>query len=111
MLKIVLRYADENHARLVTDCYVTLGDLASSEALEFHWGQISQGTVAERAALHFEVERTRLRCFACGEDCDYHPEHEVVHSRAFECPLCGSHEVELISGSDRIQLTTIDIEC
>jgi hydrogenase nickel incorporation protein HypA/HybF len=109
MLKIVLQYARASNAQRVTDLYLTLGDLSSIEALEFHWGQISRGSVAENAKIHFEIMPTHLYCRDCNDTHEYHPDHETIHNETYECPVCKCKDVEIVQGGGEYRLTAIDI--
>jgi hydrogenase nickel incorporation protein HypA/HybF len=110
MLQVTLRYAGDHIARQVTDLYVKVGDLASVEALEFHWKTVSQGTLAEGSELHFELIPTRLHCEDCGQTNDYHPEHDVIHSHDYHCPSCSSGNVQIVSGGDMFRLDSIEVD-
>ena len=102
ILQIALRHAGD--ARRITRINLVIGDLSAviGESVQFYWDIISRGTVAEGATLHFERIRA---CFHC-KDCenDFEPD-----GRKFECPRCGSAQVNLIAGRE-FQLESIEVE-
>lgn len=55
ILEVVLQHAKEAHAKRVTDVYLDVGDESGidTESVELHWPMLSEGSVAEGAALHF----------------------------------------------------------
>ena len=54
-LEVVLEHAKEAHAKRVTDVYLDVGDESGidTDSVELHWPLLSEGSVAEGAALHF----------------------------------------------------------
>ncbi len=110
MCGAVLRYANQHSAKRVTDLYVIVGDLASIEALEFHWGNVSQGTLAEGAQLHFELAPTIIQCHKCGQSYHYQPDADMPHTHEYECASCHSKNVEVMSGGETFRLDSIEIE-
>jgi len=108
MLSVALRYAKDNDAARVTGLYLIIGDLASVEALDFHWGNVSRGTIAEGAQLQFELIPTTLYCHACGQRYDYRPDSNQPHSHDYECAVCHSKNVE-IAGGESFRLDSIEI--
>ncbi|MGD8682980.1 MAG: hydrogenase maturation nickel metallochaperone HypA [Chloroflexota bacterium] len=58
ILEIVLEHANEAHATRVTDVYLDVGEESGidTDAVEFHWPPLSQGTVAEGSVLHFATK-------------------------------------------------------
>ncbi|HSM32995.1 MAG TPA: hydrogenase maturation nickel metallochaperone HypA [Anaerolineae bacterium] len=57
ILEVVLAHAKEAHARRVTDVYLDVGEESGidTESVELHWPMLSEGSVAEGAALHFNT--------------------------------------------------------
>src|SRR5574341_1863852 len=108
MCRIALSHASQQGADRITDLYVTVGDAASVEALEFHWGLVSKGTPAEGARLHFELIPTILQCNDCGQRRSYRPEPEAAHSHDYECGACHSKNVEIVSGGETFKLESIE---
>lgn len=109
MLDIVLQYARQNGATRVTDLHVIIGDLASTEALGFHWQTVSRGTLAEGAQLHFDLIPTHLYCCDCNQLYDYKPDSHAPHTHDYECAVCHSKNVE-VAGGETFRLDSIEIE-
>ncbi len=98
---VVSRTPEANRVRVIR------GWLAETEALdrgaiEFHFGVLAQGTVAEGAKLELELIHTEARCLECGQV--YKPEHHLTL-----CPECGSTEGELL-GETGFGVDSIDVE-
>ncbi len=57
ILEVVLEHANEARARRVTDVYLDVGDESGidPDSVELHWPLLSEGSLAERAVLHFNV--------------------------------------------------------
>ena len=72
------------------------------EAIQFYWDDISRGTPAEGAQLHFQRVEAEMKCLNCGNM--FHPEQEAAL-----CPQCSSHRLQLLSGDD-VRLESIDVE-
>lgn len=102
ILQIALRHAGD--AKRITRINLVIGDLSAvvGESVQFYWDIISKGTIAEGATLHFERIRTRFHCNDCGNA--FEPD-----GRKFECPQCGSDQVDLIAGRE-FQMESIEVE-
>ena len=102
ILQIALRHAGD--AKRITRINLVIGDLSAviGESVQFYWDIISKGTIAEGAMLHFE----RIgACFHC-KDCE---NKFTPDGLKFECPQCGSANVNLIAGRE-FQLESIEVE-
>lgn len=104
ILDIVLRHAEDAHARRITDIYLVLGDLSSivDDSVQFYWDMISEGTRAEGAALHFKRVATEMEC----QDCEAHYQPE---GGDLSCPECGARNVKIISGEEFF-IDSIEVE-
>ncbi len=104
VLEIVLRYADQSGASRVTDLYMVIGELASivDDSVQFYWDLISEGTLAEKASLHFERLPAKVICLECGTE--YTPPPDFL-----PCPTCNSVRVKVVQGEE-FYLSAIDIE-
>jgi hydrogenase nickel incorporation protein HypA/HybF len=56
ILEVVLEHAKDAHANKVTDVYLDVGDESGidTDSVELHWPLLSEGSVAQGAALHFK---------------------------------------------------------
>ena len=104
ILDIALRHGETANAKKITDLYIVIGQLSSvvDDSVQFYWDIISKGTIAEGATLHFERIRA---CFHC-KDCENAFEPDGYQ---FECPQCGSDQVNLVAGRE-FQLESIEVE-
>lgn len=58
-----------------------------------HWRQLSEGTSAEQAQLHFRLIKAEVQCMACFSK--YHPIDGQIH-----CPHCGSYGAKVLAGEE-----------
>ena len=63
------------------------------DSLRFCFQFVSEGTSAEGADLEIEEIPVRGKCQKCGSDF-------VIDEPVFICPLCGSNQIELLSGRE-----------
>lgn len=101
ILATTLRHADGRPVRAVR---MRIGAMRQvvPESLEFYFGIVTRGTVAEGAALEVEYLPARLRCGECARE--WEPELPM-----FRCPACGGGEVETLSGSEfEIEYITVE---
>jgi hydrogenase nickel incorporation protein HypA/HybF len=75
--------------------HLALGEMAELDraSLQKHWEELSKGTAAERAQLHFRSVKAELQCMACFQK--YHPLDGKIH-----CPYCGSYGAKVLSGEE-----------
>ena len=67
-----------------------------------HWLELSKGTLAEHAQLHFRLKEAEVQCMACFGI--YHPQDGKIH-----CPRCGSYGAKILSGEE-FDLESIELE-
>ena len=104
ILDRALRQAAEKHADLITDVYVVMGAISdyTEDAVRFHWGELSKGTIAEEARLHIRKSEAELQCMACFTR--YRPVDGAI-----QCPRCGSNGAKILAG-DEFYLEALDVE-
>ncbi|HOA22830.1 MAG TPA: hydrogenase maturation nickel metallochaperone HypA [Aggregatilineales bacterium] len=104
LLSLTLRHAEDAGAEAVTRLNIVVGEFSSivDSSLQFYWGMIAEGTIAEQAELHFTYIPGKLRCEGCGVEFLF---------REFDgaCPSCGSVRVHMSDG-DQFQLESIEIK-
>lgn len=95
ILSIAEQSALENQGKKVTDIYLVIGQLSSivDDSVQFYWDHISQGTVCEGAALHFDRRPAVLRCNACHHQ---YPLGEILQP----CPNCQSVDIYIEEGEE-----------
>jgi hydrogenase nickel incorporation protein HypA/HybF len=75
--------------------HLALGEISEIDqrAIQQQWEEMSKGTLAERAQLHFRFIKAEVQCMACFEK--YHPLDGDIH-----CPYCGSYGAKVLSGEE-----------
>jgi hydrogenase nickel incorporation protein HypA/HybF len=79
----------------VKSLQLAVGELSEIDQLSIqkHWDELSQGTAAERAELHFRFIKAEVQCMACFSK--YTPANGKIH-----CPYCGSFGAKILSGEE-----------
>ena len=104
ILDRAIQKAGEQNAKRITDLHIVVGEISSyqDDSVQFYWDEISKGTIAEDAKLHFRHVPAELQCMNCGTK--YNPkEGEVI------CPSCGSTGARIWSGEE-FYLEALDVE-
>ena len=104
VLDKALKKAADEHAQRITNIYVVVGEIStySDESVQFYWDQISKGTIAEAAVLHFRPVLAEMQCMSCFAK--YHPvDGEIV------CPNCGGAGAKIVSGEE-FYMEGLDVE-
>ena len=95
----------ERHAagRRVTAVQLQVGHLRQvvPASLEFYFGHVAKGTVAEGARLEQELIPARLRC-GCGHEWE-------VDGIDFRCSACDGADARVVSGEEFL-VESIDVE-
>ena len=104
ILERALRQAEEQHAGRVTDVHLALGEISeySEEPVRLLWAELSKGTMAESARLHFRRIEAELQCMACFTR--YRPAGRVIR-----CPHCGSNGARVLAGEE-FYMEALDVE-
>jgi hydrogenase nickel incorporation protein HypA/HybF len=95
MLSLALEKAREAKAKKIMRINLVVGELSGvvPDCVQFYFDQVSKNTIAEGAALNFEVKPTQLKCRKCGAV--FTPaDHE------WACPQCKETSVEITSGRE-----------
>ena len=101
--KAVAKAAEQKASR-ITDLYLVVGEISSysDESVQFYWDEISKGTIAEKATLHFRHVPAEMQCMACFTK--YQPaEGEIV------CPNCGSNGARILQGEE-FYMEALDVD-
>jgi hydrogenase nickel incorporation protein HypA/HybF len=104
ILEISLRHAEQANAARITDINITVGQFSSivDDSVQFYWDIVADGTIAQRAVLHFNRIPGEMTCRTCGHT--FHPDDET-----FACPSCSSVLVKITRGEE-FQVESIDVE-
>ena len=94
VLAKALRMARESNQR-VRSLQLALGEISEIDpvSIQEQWDELSKGTLAERAGLHFRSIKAEVQCMACFEK--YSPVDGKIH-----CPYCGSYGAKVLSGEE-----------
>jgi hydrogenase nickel incorporation protein HypA/HybF len=104
ILTKALRQASDSQASRIKSLQLVIGEIAEldQDAIKKYWEEISPGTLAEQAQLHFHLVRAELQCMACFEK--YHPVDGKIR-----CPYCGSYGAKVLSGEE-FYLESLELE-
>ena len=88
----------------IKDVILVLGEISdlSDATVQQHWKELSNGTLAEQAQLHFRFIKAELQCMACFQQ--YHPLNKTIH-----CPYCGSYGAKILAGEE-FHLESIELD-
>ncbi|HUH91845.1 MAG TPA: hydrogenase maturation nickel metallochaperone HypA [Casimicrobiaceae bacterium] len=102
VLEIVEATARRHAAQRVTAVRLEIGVLShvAPEALEFCFGAVTRGSLAERARLEIETTPGAAWCVPCGETV-------ALSTLGAPCPQCGSYQLAVSQGE---AMRVIDIE-
>ena len=96
--------AREDKAAHITRLHLAIGEIAEFDqnAIQRHWNDLSKGTAAENAQLHFRVIAAEVQCMSCFRK--YHPKNGQIL-----CSNCGSVGAKILSGEE-FYLESIELE-
>ena len=104
ILNIALTESEKYHAKRVTKIKISIGVMAGMmpECIQEYFNIISEGTIAEKAELIFQIVPATFECQDCGA---------VFSSNRirFRCESCNSNRVKLLGGKEFL-VDSIDIE-
>ena len=88
----------------VKDVNLVLGEIAeiSDATIQQRWNELSKGTLAEHARLHFRFIEAEVQCMVCFQK--YHPLEKKIH-----CPYCGSYGAKILAGEE-FHLESIELD-
>ena len=95
ILDQALLKARENNSMRIASLNFVRGEMfeLDQNLIREYWKEISKGTSAQKARLHFRVLSAEVQCMACFQK--YHPEGGEIH-----CPFCGSYGAKILSGEE-----------
>ena len=79
----------------IKNIHLVIGEISELDQnlIQKHWSELSVGTPAEHAQLHFRLIQAEVQCMACFGK--YHPVDGRIH-----CPNCGSYGAKVLSGEE-----------
>jgi hydrogenase nickel incorporation protein HypA/HybF len=104
LLETVIEKAQEAKAKKILRIYVVVGELSGviEDSVEFYFGFLSKGTIAEGASVFFVRPPTLVRCRNCGT------EYTPVNMK-FICPKCKESKIEILSGRE-LYIDNLEVE-
>jgi hydrogenase nickel incorporation protein HypA/HybF len=104
ILEKATRQAAAKHAGRITDVYIVMGALSeySEEPVRIYWDELTKGTIADRARLHFRKIEAEVQCMACFSK--YRPAGNRI-----QCPHCGSSGARILAGEE-FYMEALDVE-
>jgi hydrogenase nickel incorporation protein HypA/HybF len=95
ILAKALLQAREASAKRIKTVHLAVGEIAELDqtSIQGYWQEISKGTPAEQAQLHFRFVPARVQCMACFSE--YDPIDGKIH-----CPYCGSYGAKVLRGEE-----------
>jgi hydrogenase nickel incorporation protein HypA/HybF len=104
ILTKALLKARESSAKRIKTVELVIGEIAELDqtSIQQHWVEISKGTPAERAQLHFRLIKAKVQCMACFME--YQPVEGKIH-----CPYCGSYGAKVLAGEE-FYLESIEVD-
>jgi hydrogenase nickel incorporation protein HypA/HybF len=104
ILTKALLNARASNAGRIKSLQLAIGEISelSQISLQKQWDELSRGTPAEQAQLHFRLIPAEVQCMACFRK--YHPVDGKIH-----CSYCGSFGAKVLSGEE-FYLEAIELE-
>ena len=104
MLDLVVEQAEKAGAKEVGRINLVIGEMTGvvGDCVQFYFNFLSQGSIAEGAALSFKIIPTMARC----RDCD-----KAFELKEFDwnCPYCQGNSMEIIAGKE-LFVESIEVE-
>ncbi len=104
ILENAIQKANEAKAQRITNLYLVVGEISTytDDSVQFYWDDLSKGTLAEGAVLHFRHVQLEAQCMSCFTK--YSPkEGEIL------CPNCGGVGAKVIAGEE-FYMEALDVE-
>ena len=91
-------------AARIKDVHLALGTLSAIEpdSIRLYWDEISKGTLAEGAVLHFQRVPTESVCMDCGH-------RLMVEAEVPPCPACQGPHLRAVD-DEYLGLAALDVE-
>ena len=95
LLSTALKDTKKDNAQRIISIKLVVGELTGVErdAVDFYFGFMAKGTMAEGAILEYNFTKPQLRCREC--DIIF-----PVEGLEFKCPQCNKKAIELVGGRE-----------
>ncbi len=104
MFDLVLEEAGKAGAKKVEKINLVIGEMTgvTSDCVQFYFDFISQGTLAEGAALSFVMVPSKAQCQGCDK---------LFELKEFDwaCPYCGGSSLQIVAGKE-LFVESIEVE-
>jgi len=104
MLEIVLKQAEQAHAKKVTKINLVIGDMTGvvSDSVQFYLDILTKETIAEGAVVSFTMVPSQAKCRTC---------NQTFELKEFDwtCPNCQGNIIDVISGKELL-VESIEVE-
>src|SRR5215207_549669 len=99
--KLLLQVPD---TKRIKNIHLVIGEISEldQKLIQQHWRELSKGTPAEHAQLHFRLIKAEVQCMSCFSK--YVPLDGKIH-----CPYCGSYGAKILSGEE-FNLESIELD-
>jgi hydrogenase nickel incorporation protein HypA/HybF len=104
ILDKALLKARESNVKQVKHLHLLLGEMSelNQNSIQKNWEELSKGTLAEGAQLHFRRITAEVQCMSCFQK--YHPDNGKIL-----CPYCGSVGAKILTGEE-FYLESIEVD-
>jgi hydrogenase nickel incorporation protein HypA/HybF len=104
MLNLVLEQAEKAGAKEVGKINLVIGEMTGvvEDCVQFYFNFLSQGTIAESAALSFTMVPTTARCRVCDKPFE-------LKEFDWTCPYCQGNSMEIVAGKE-LFVESIEVE-
>ena len=91
-------------SKRIKNIHLVIGEISQldQKLIQQHWRELSKGTPAEHAQLHFRLIKAEVQCMSCFSK--YYPLDGKIH-----CPYCGSYGAKILSGEE-FNLESIELD-
>lgn len=105
IMDIIAEYAHKHRFSKVKIVKLSFGALSCIEpmALEFAFGVLSKGTLAEGARLEYDIRPIVVTCLDCEQD-------SAVEEFPSPCPLCKASDVVLKAGTEDLRVVEMEVD-
>ena len=88
----------------IKNIHLIIGEISEldQKLIQQHWRELSKGTPAEHAQLHFRLIKAEVQCMSCFSK--YSPLDGKI-----QCPYCGSYGAKILSGEE-FNLESIELD-
>ena len=104
MLEIVLKQAEQAHAKKVTNINLVIGEMTGvvSDSVQFYLDFLTKNTIAEGATVSVTRVPSQAKCRNCNQ------RFELAEFN-WTCPYCQGNIIDVISGKELI-VESIEVE-